>query len=87
VEAREFYDGLGGDYDRMVQWQGRLEREELFFKRVFDDAGVVRVLDAACGTGMHAISFARRGLQSAGADLSPAMIARARETRARPASR
>ena len=79
MEARDFYDGLGGDYDRMVSWQGRLAREEAFFQRVFDNAGVSRVLDAACGTGMHAIAFARRGLASAGADLSPVMIARARE--------
>ena len=79
MEAREFYDGLGGDYDRMVSWQGRLAREEAFFRRVFDEAGAARVLDAACGTGMHAIAFARRGLESAGADLSPAMIASARE--------
>jgi SAM-dependent methyltransferase len=79
VEAREFYDGLGGDYDRMVSWQARLAREEAFFKRVFDESGTARVLDAACGTGMHAIAFARRGLACAGADLSPAMIARARE--------
>lgn len=79
MEAREFYDGLGGDYDRMVSWQGRLAREEAFFQRLFDQAGAARVLDAACGTGMHAIAFARRGLASAGADLSPAMIARARE--------
>ena len=79
MEARDFYDGLGGDYDRMVSWQGRLAREEAFFQRVFDEAGAARVLDAACGTGMHAIAFARRGLKSAGADLSPAMIARARE--------
>ena len=39
----------------------------------------VRVLDAACGTGMHAIELARRGYQVSGADLSAGMIARAVE--------
>lgn len=37
-----------------------------------------KVLDAACGTGMHAIELARRGFTSAGADLSPRMVERAR---------
>jgi glycine/sarcosine N-methyltransferase len=79
MDAREFYDSLGSDYDRMVSWEQRLAREEAFFQRVFDENGARAVLDAACGTGVHAIAFARRGLRSAGADLSPAMIERARE--------
>jgi glycine/sarcosine N-methyltransferase len=79
MEARDFYDGLGDDYDRMVSWEGRLAREGGFFRHVFDEAGARRVLDAACGTGMHAISFAREGVKCAGADVSPVMIARARE--------
>ncbi len=37
----------------------------------------LRVLDAACGTGMHAIRLAQRGFQAAGADLSAGMVARA----------
>jgi glycine/sarcosine N-methyltransferase len=79
MEARDFYDGLGDDYDRLVSWQARLAREQLFFNRLFDENGTRSVLDAACGTGMHAIAFARRGMSCAGADLSPAMIGRARE--------
>ena len=79
MDAQDFYDSLGGDYDRMVSWQARIAREGAFFRRLFGENGVQSVLDAACGTGMHAIEFARLGLRSAGADLSPAMIARARE--------
>jgi glycine/sarcosine N-methyltransferase len=79
VEAREFYDSLGDDYDLMISWEERLRREAPFFETVFADHGVASVLDAACGTGMHAIAFARRGLRTAAADLSPAMIDRARE--------
>jgi SAM-dependent methyltransferase len=78
VDAREFYDGLGEDYDRMVSWDARLKREEAFFERLFNEEGIRSVLDAACGTGMHAVAFARRGLHCAGADLSPAMITQAR---------
>lgn len=79
MDAKQFYDSLGSDYDRMVSWQARLAREEAFFRRVFEENGVRSVLDAACGTGVHAVEFARRGLRSAGADLSPAMIDQARE--------
>lgn len=79
MEAREFYDELGSDYDLMVSWDERLRREEPFFRKVFADHGVRSVLDAACGTGMHAVEFARWGMRTAGADLSTAMIDRARQ--------
>ena len=79
MDARSFYEGLGDEYDVMVSWEERLAREELFFRRVLDASGVRSVLDAACGTGMHAVAFALRGLQCAAADLSPAMIEKARE--------
>jgi len=78
VEAREFYDALSGDYDLMVSWEERLRREEPFFRGVFADHGAASVLDVACGTGRHAVAFARWGLRAAGADISPAMIERAR---------
>ncbi len=82
VDAQGFYDGLGQDYDLMVSWPQRLAREEAFFRRVFDEGGVKRVLDAACATGMHAIAFARQGRQCAGADLSPVMVEAARRNAA-----
>jgi len=41
------------------------------------------VLDAACGTGMHAIALAQRGYAAAGADLSASMIERARQNAAK----
>jgi glycine/sarcosine N-methyltransferase len=79
MDAREFYDELGGEYDLMVSWEGRLAREDLFFRTLFDGHGVTRVLDAACGTGMHAIAFARQGRSASGVDISAEMIERARE--------
>lgn len=78
MEAKEFYGALGDDYDLMVSWEERLRREEPFFRKVFADNGARSVLDVACGTGMHAIAFARWGLSASGADLSPEMIDRAR---------
>jgi SAM-dependent methyltransferase len=79
MDAQGFYDALGQDYDLMVSWEERLAREKSFFARVFDEHRVRRVLDAACGTGMHAIAFARGGRECVGADISPVMVERARQ--------
>jgi glycine/sarcosine N-methyltransferase len=76
------YDALAVDYDRFVNWGARLAHELPFFERLFEAEGVRRVLDAACGTGHHAIALAQRGYQVVGADLSAAMVERARKNAA-----
>jgi len=73
------YDEFSEDYDRFVNWPARLAGELPWLEQQLQQAGVRRVLDAACGTGQHAIALAQRGYQVAGADLSPAMIARAQD--------
>ncbi len=73
------YDALAADYDRFVNWEGRLSHELPFFTSLFEQHGVRRVLDAACGTGHHAIALAGEGYQVLGADLSVPMIVRAEE--------
>ncbi len=72
------YDDLSQDYDRFVNWESRLAYEMPFIERQLAAAGAKRVLDAACGTGMHALALAQRGYEVTGADLSEGMIARAR---------
>jgi SAM-dependent methyltransferase len=72
------YDALASDYDRFVDWPGRLAHELPFIERFFREHRVRRVLDAACGTGRHAIALAQKGYEAVGADLSPAMIEHAR---------
>ncbi|MFC2036351.1 class I SAM-dependent methyltransferase [Chloroflexota bacterium] len=76
------YDALGADYDRFVNWEGRLAHELPFLDRNFREQGVQRVLDAACGTGRHAIALAQRGYRVMGTDLSAVMIERAVENAA-----
>jgi glycine/sarcosine N-methyltransferase len=73
------YDAFSQDYDRFVNWPNRLNFELPFIERALQGTGARRVLDAAAGTGMHAIALAQRGYQVAGADLSAGMIARARQ--------
>jgi glycine/sarcosine N-methyltransferase len=76
------YDSFSSDYDRFVNWAGRLNFELPFIERQLQSLNpsprAVSLLDAACGTGMHAIALARKGYGSAGADFSTGMVARAR---------
>lgn len=78
------YDAFSNDYDRFVNWPSRLGYELPFIEGQLNEIKTgqpgrpVRVLDAACGTGMHAIALAQRGFAAAGADLSAGMIERAR---------
>ena len=73
------YDALAADYDRFVNWKARLAYELPFFDHLFAGQEGLHVLDAACGTGHHAIALAQRGYRVVGTDLSTAMIERARE--------
>lgn len=73
------YDDLSQDYDRFVDWEGRLSNELPFILPLLEANGVERVLDSACGTGHHAIALAQRGYRVTGADLSPGMIALAQD--------
>jgi len=63
----------------MVSWKERLQRETGFLLSLARDTGAASVLDAACGTGMHAVMLAGSGLRCTGVDLSPRMIERARK--------
>jgi glycine/sarcosine N-methyltransferase len=72
------YDILGADYDRFVDWPGRLAAELPFIEATLKEQGAHHVLDVACGTGMHAIALADRGYGVVGADVSEGMIERAR---------
>jgi len=72
------YDDFSADYDRFVDWPARLAVELPFIERELQAVNARRVLDAACGTGMHAIALTRLRYAVAGADLSARMIERAR---------
>jgi glycine/sarcosine N-methyltransferase len=76
------YDQFSADYDHFVNWESRLAAELPFLEKILRPLAASRpisVLDAACGTGMHAVALAQRGFAAAGADLSPQMAARGRD--------
>lgn len=72
--AAEFYDDLGVGYQLMINWDARLKRESPFFRKLFEEHGVRRVLDCACGTGHHAIEFACWGHEVSACDISRQML-------------
>jgi glycine/sarcosine N-methyltransferase len=72
------YDSLSANYDRFVNWDQRLRYELPFIEELLAAVGARRLLDAACGTGMHAIALAERGYRVVGADVSVGMIRQAR---------
>lgn len=81
---KEAYDDFSGDYDRFVNWEERLSAEMPFLLEKLQSVSPeedrpIRVLDAACGTGMHAIALAKTGMRVYGTDLSPGMIRVAKE--------
>lgn len=76
------YDDFSDDYDRFVNWGSRLSAEIPFMEARLGELGMPQgvmpaVLDAACGTGMHAIELARHAYRTAGADLSRPMVEKA----------
>lgn len=72
-------------YDALSGGGRRLEREGGFLLGALSRAGGARrVLDTACGTGVHALFFAGHGASVAARDLSPDMIAVARQRRPHP---
>ncbi len=72
------YDDMGADYDCFVDWESRLAFELPALLKILSEHNARRILDAACGTGRHAIALAQRGLNVVGADLSAAMVEQAR---------
>ena len=71
------YESLSSDYDRFVDWQSRLSIELPFILEKLRESNSRCVLDAATGTGMHAIALAQLGFNASGADISRGMIERA----------
>ncbi len=81
------YNSFSASYDYFVNWQSRLSYEMPFLLRSLSTlqppgSQPLGVLDAACGTGMHAVALQQAGFRAAGADLSAGMVERARENAA-----
>ncbi len=66
-------------WDELIGWEGRAAGENGFFEKVLRNAGCERVLDAATGTGFHAVQFAKAGFDVVAADGADTMLAKTEE--------
>lgn len=74
----DVFNDVADVYEAMIAWPKRLANEGRFFRRLFDNGGVSRVVDVACGTGRHGAMFHSWGMDVEGADIGTSMIERAR---------
>ncbi len=77
--GERFYHSLAEEYDEMTRFSARLESEKQVLRQWVERYRISSVLDAACGTGLHAILFSQLGVQVTGCDVSEAMLTKARE--------
>jgi len=76
--TEDFYKELASDYDSMTRFKQRLRGEEQMLRRWRERYGFNSALDAACGTGLHAVVLAQMGVKTSAADPSAAMLDQAR---------
>ena len=76
LPTRQGYDRWSAIYDEEDNPLVMLEHKH--FEQIMNDVCSLRVLDAGCGTGRHAISLAQRGAKVTAMDFSEGMLARAR---------
>ncbi len=79
------FQDLTDVYEAMIDWPKRMTHEGPFYRRLFEQHRVGGVVDVACGTGRHAAMFHSWNLRAEGADISRAMIDRARASFGEPA--
>ena len=79
------FDSVAEYYELLSDSDARLKRESAFLQSCLKQASGTRVVDTACGTGLHARHFADLGATVAAFDLSPDMIALAQQRRPHPA--
>ncbi len=77
ISTRDGYDSWAPSYDE--QLNQLLEIEQPIVREIVDGLPTGVALDAACGTGRHAVYLASLGHTVIGVDSSPRMLARARE--------
>lgn len=72
------YEQIASEYDDVTGQAARIEPVRRFLAELGGRHRLGRVLDAACGTGLHAVLLAQGGAAVTGADLSEPMLDQAR---------
>jgi glycine/sarcosine N-methyltransferase len=74
----DFYDAIAGEYDTIVDDDARRDSARRLAGWLVESLGAQRVLDVACGTGLHVRALSERGVDVVAADASEAMLRQAR---------
>ncbi|SNR74329.1 class I SAM-dependent methyltransferase [Puniceibacterium sediminis] len=77
--TEQYQDDLVDRWDNLIDWNKRQDGEKTFFIDQLTSNGARRVLDAACGTGYHAVRLTRAGFDVTALDICPNMVARTAE--------
>ncbi len=77
LTAEDFYNALAAEYDGMVDFETRLQREREVLAPLVRDWNIRRAVDMAAGTGVHALALADLDVKTTGVDISEEMLARA----------
>ena len=78
------FSSVAAFYETLFDSEARLRREAPVLKQVYAQAPGNRVLDMACGTGVHALLLAQWGADVDARDLGAAMIEHAQNVRPHP---
>ena len=73
-----FYDQIADSYDEMTKLGSRLDSISKFVRQIKDRYNLDSAIDVACGTGRHAVTMSQMGIRATGADMSAAMLQKAR---------
>jgi glycine/sarcosine N-methyltransferase len=79
MKNKGFHNFLLSDYDRMIDWKKRLEKEMPLLDKLFREAKVERALDIGSATGEHCIALAEKGYNVIGIEPNYEMLRIARK--------
>jgi SAM-dependent methyltransferase len=75
----EYHESFVDKWDELINWEARAEGEDGFFARILRKHRAQRVLDAASGTGYHAVMLRHDGFDVTAADGAAEMIRKTEE--------
>lgn len=78
-EVEQFYKEIAAEYDAMTRFSVRLQKEHPVLEQWIKKYPSKKILDAACGSGLHALILAQLGMDVTGADISRDMLKLARQ--------
>lgn len=81
LEQGQYAAFMSAHYDKMVDWDKRMEYELPTLFRVFKNNKVKKIMDLGSWTGEYAVRLAREGVEVTGVDHNELMVALAKDKR------